>query len=101
MAGIAFTTEFFCIRCYKNKEERLYCYEEHTLHRKKNQNHADSIFSCLKCHAEVKEIICVIVYFDRTFDNVFQCTGCNLPVANKDTLQFHAECGCTTRRLSR
>ncbi|GIY07993.1 hypothetical protein CEXT_80701 [Caerostris extrusa] len=102
MAGIPYTPEFYCFKCYKDKE-RLRCYEEHTLHRMKFQHHIgnDPIHSCLVCHALVKEIIYVKVYFHRMLDNVFKCTGCDSTVENKDTLQFHAECGCTTRRLSR
>ncbi|GIZ01667.1 hypothetical protein CEXT_4701 [Caerostris extrusa] len=98
MARNAFFTEFFCIRCYKNREDRFYLYEEHTLHRKKFEHHVDSIFSCLKCHAKVKEIICVTNYFDRPLGKVFKCTCCDLDVENKDSLQLHAECGCFNKQ---
>ncbi|GIZ01665.1 hypothetical protein CEXT_4691 [Caerostris extrusa] len=94
MARNAYFMEFFCLRCYKNTEERHYCFEEHTLHRKKYEHDVDCIFSCLECHAKVEEIICVIVYFQRTYENIFKCTCCDLRLADKDGLQFHAECGC-------
>ncbi|GIY07994.1 hypothetical protein CEXT_80711 [Caerostris extrusa] len=101
MAAVEVLTEFYCFICYKSKEERLDCYEEHTLRRRKREHPSDPLYSCFRCLADVKEVISVTTFLNTMGENVFKCTGCDSDVENKDTLQFHAECGCSTRRVSR
>ncbi|GIX92341.1 hypothetical protein CDAR_621941 [Caerostris darwini] len=101
MAAVEVLTEFFCFMCYKDKEERYECYEQHVLLRTKREQPSDTFYSCVECKAEVKEVISVTAFFDSFRESIFKCTGCDFDVENKDSLQFHAECGCTTRRISR